>query len=722
MSLNASTFTVLDDLTSRLATESIFAKAGTDEGLIPSYSLLNDILSHLDDASELLPPLRKLRVRLDALLEAARPWDELAERCLRDVVAWLPKALNAARSGARVAPPAFVASEAAAGAASAPAADAANSVPADEMLSLNAGENAELLGEFQVEALDHLQQIEAALLVLDATPDDRDALNGLFRSFHTLKGVSGFLHLVPIHRLAHEVESLLDLARTDRLRLTPPIITEILHSRDAIQELVGQITVALEQGRMPDKLVPVSGLITAVRRLAVPDGEGAHAAASAAPAPVAEAPTPSVNRPAAVAAAPAAVAAAPAAPVSIPVDPASAAAANAAPAARAAASAASSVRVNTEKLDSLVDVVGELVIVQSQLQESARAVDAGAPALVRNLAQLGRITKELQLTAMSLRMVPIKPTFQRMERLVRDLSRDFGKPCAFETRGEETEIDRTVVEEIVDPLVHMVRNSLDHGFEPPEGRRAAGKPEQGRLRLAAYHEGSNLVIELSDDGRGIDRARVLAKARAQGLVPEGATPGPDEICGLIFLPGFSTAEKVTSVSGRGVGMDVVKRNIERLRGQIQIESDTGQGTTFRIRLPLTTAIIDGLLVRVGEERFILPTITVQVALRPARKMLSTVQGRGEVIDYRGKILPLHRLHRIFGVEAAVEDPAAGIVVIVEVGRRVYALLVDDLLNKQEVVIKNLGAFLQGRPGVAGGAILGDGSIALILDPASLCGN
>ncbi|MEO0054207.1 MAG: chemotaxis protein CheA, partial [Verrucomicrobiota bacterium] len=607
---------------------------------------------------------------------------------------WLPAALAAERAGEKPSPPPSVTPSAIVMV----AAEVVSVIEeAEELLALDLAENRELLGEFQVEALDHLQQIEAALLVLDASPDDRDALNGLFRSFHTIKGVAGFLHLGPMHRLAHEVESLLDLARTDRLVLTPAIITEILKSRDALQEMISQITLALEQDKKPDRIVPVSGLIAAVRSLA--RGEDSPSTPSAAP---------SLERNGGPAVS--------AAPVASAVSSASEA-----PAGAAKAGAASSVRVNTEKLDSLVDVVGELVIVQSQLQESARGADAAGTPLSRNLSQLGRITKELQLTAMSLRMVPIKPTFQRMERLVRDLSREFGKPCLFETRGEETEIDRTVVEEIVDPLVHMVRNSLDHGLESIEGRRAAGKPEQGRLRLAAYHEGSNLVVELSDDGRGIDRAKVLAKARGLGLVPEGAVLGPDEICGLIFLPGFSTADKVTAVSGRGVGMDVVKRNIERLRGQIQIDTQPGNGTTFRIRLPLTTAIIDGLLVRVGEERFILPAITVQMALRPARSMLATIQGRGEVLDHRSKILPVRRLHRIFGIEGAQEDPAAAILVIVEVGRTFYALLVDELLNKQEVVIKNLGVYLQGRPGVAGGAILGDGNIALILDPASLGG-
>ncbi|WP_232766567.1 chemotaxis protein CheA [Geminisphaera colitermitum] len=381
-----------------------------------------------------------------------------------------------------------------------------------------------------------------------------------------------------------------------------------------------------------------------------------------------------------------------------------------------------------------MDVVGELVIVQSQLQESARGAVGGTAGgasggdgspLTRNLAQLGRITKELQRTAMALRMVPIKPMFQRIGRVVRDLSRECDKRVRFTTSGDETEIDRTVVEEIVDPLVHMVRNAVDHGLESAEARVAAGKDAVGKISLGAAHEGSTLVIELRDDGRGLDLEKILAKARKQGLVAGDARLAPEEITSLIFLPGFSTAEKVTSVSGRGVGMDVVRRNIERLGGHITIESAAGAGSTFRIRLPLTTAIIDGLLVRVGPDHFILPSTSVRMALRPVRASLASIQareGRREALDHRGKILPLHRLHRRFGIVDAVEDPTAGIVVIVENGDRAYALLVDELVNKQEVVVKNLGGFLQNLPGaagVAGGAILGDGNIALILDPASL---
>jgi two-component system chemotaxis sensor kinase CheA len=585
----------------------------------------------------------------------------------------------------------------------------------DTLLDLNLDENRELLSEFHAEALDHLQQIEAALLALDDKPDDPEALNSIFRSFHTIKGVSGFLHLVPMHTLTHEVESVLDLARNRKLKLTSAIITEILKSRDAVQAMVQQITVALEQGKTPSEVIPVSHLIRAVKRVAAGDQ-------SSAPAPVLVA-----VRTAVVEAAPAVAPIVPFAPPAADAHAAEAPPAKSKSADKGAAGAnaegktgsSSTVRVNTDKLDSLMDVVGELVIVQSQLAESARVLGIEDSSLQRNISQFGRLTKELQHTAMSLRMIPVKPTFQKMERLARDLSRDFGKKVNFQVHGEDTELDRTVVEDIGDPLVHMVRNSLDHGLEMPADRVAAGKPEAGTVLLKAFHEGGNIVIELSDDGRGINPEKILAKAKKQNLIPEHAQPSREEILNLIFLPGFSTAEKVTAVSGRGVGMDVVRRNIEKLRGKIEIVSEVGKGSTFRIKLPLTMAIIDGLVVRVGEDRFILPSTSVQMALRPQKEALSTVHGRGEVLDHRGKILPIHRLHRRFAIPGAIENPWEGIIVIVENNGRASALLVDDMVTKQEVVIKPLGGFLQNLAGVSGGAILGDGGIALILDPASL---
>jgi two-component system chemotaxis sensor kinase CheA len=744
MPIPLETFPPIEDTLNRLAAESVLAQIGRDEGLIPAYSLLGELTELCGAEPQLLAPLQAMRAKLEKRLDSALPFDEATLGALRTVVGWLPGAVAAAKIRQPI--PAFmVAIKTATPFSGAPAvaeAAAANN-SLDVVQSLNLEENRELLGEFRSEAIDHLSQIEAALLILDEKPGDKDALDSLFRSFHTIKGVSGFLHLRSMHVLTHEVESLLDLARNGELRLNPTIVTAILQSRDAVQAMMQQITLALEKGILPNEVIPVSHLISQVKALvagAVTKSPAAPAperpavpAPQPAPAPVwatsspfeqeaafnsPASPTPPVTAPAAVT--PLEQAKAAVASVAAAIGhPKAEAAAPATKAGTGAATAASTVRVNTEKLDILMDVVGELVIVQSQLIESARPVaDDGSP-LHRNVIQLGRITKELQHNAMSLRMVPVKPTFQKMERLARDLARDFGKKVTFVTSGEETEVDRTVVEEIADPLIHMVRNSMDHGVEPPSERLAKGKTEFGTIELKAYHQGSNIIIELRDDGRGIDPEKILARAVKLKLVAEGEPHAREDILNFIFLPGFSTAEKVTAVSGRGVGMDVVKRNIDKLRGKVEIDSVVGKGTTFRIKLPLTMAIIDGLVVRVGAERFILPSTSVQMALRPTREAFTTVHGRGEVLDHRGRILPLHRLHRRFGIAGAIETPWEGIVVIMETNGRVSALLVDEMVNKQEVVIKNLGAYLHGLAGVAGGAILGDGNIALILDPASL---
>lgn len=721
MPLAPESFQALDDSLSRLAAESILAQVGRDDGLIPSYSLLGEMREIAAGEPALRDAISAVHGVLDKHLDAAQPFDEPTLAELRRLIAWLPDALEAAKAGRAPAP--FAAAPAAPTAAPVAAASEDHG-PADVLLELNFGENQELLTEFYAEAVDHLQQIEAALLILDQQPGEPEALNSLFRSFHTIKGNAGFLGLVPMHTLAHEVESLLDLARNRELRLTPAIVTEILRSRDALQLLTQQIAVALEKGHLPSTIVPVSHLISAVKLLAHPDS--APATAAPAPAAVAAAPvetpveTPVATPAASAAPAAAANAVAPAA--DAPAAPAAGgAAANAIEAQATTKSAAGgqTVRVNTEKLDSLMDVVGELVIVQSQLIESARGITEENSAMQRNVAQLSRIAKELQHTAMSLRMIPIKPTFQKMERLSRDLARNFGKKVHFQVSGEDTELDRTVVEEIADPMVHMVRNALDHGLELPDVRVAAGKPESGTVHLSAYHQGSNIVIELQDDGRGIDPDKIFKKAVEKGILPANASLTREECYALIFAPGFSTAEKVTAVSGRGVGMDVVKRNIEKLRGKIEITSEVGKGSVFKIKLPLTMAIIDGLVVRVGTDKFILPSTSVQMAMRPPKEAITTVHGTGEVLELRGKILPLHRLHRRFGIPADATQPWDGIVVIVEHSGRVSALLVDEMVSKQEVVIKNLGAFMQGLPGVAGGAILGDGNIALILDPASL---
>jgi two-component system chemotaxis sensor kinase CheA len=317
-------------------------------------------------------------------------------------------------------------------------------------------------------------------------------------------------------------------------------------------------------------------------------------------------------------------------------------------------------------------------------------------------------------------MVPVKPTFQKMARLVRDLAKKSGKKVEFVMSGEDTELDKTVVDNIGDPLIHMIRNSVDHGIEEnPRKRLEAGKDEVGHVHLRAYHKGGNIYIEVQDDGRGLDRAAILAKAIERGLIREGENVSDREIYNQIFHPGFSTAKRITDVSGRGVGMDVVKRSIEGLRGQVDIMSEPGMGTIFTIRLPLTLAIIDGMVIRVGKDRYIVPTLSVVQSIRPDAGNLSSVLNRGAMLSVQDRLIPLFQVARLFDIEGAVEDPLTGTVVVVEDNGKQTGLLVDELLGQQQIVIKPLGDLLQGTPGLSGGAIMPDGKVGLILDVAGL---
>lgn len=323
---------------------------------------------------------------------------------------------------------------------------------------------------------------------------------------------------------------------------------------------------------------------------------------------------------------------------------------------------------------------------------------------------------------MSLRMVTVKATFQKMARLVRDVAAKSGKKVALSITGEDTELDRNVVEQISDPLVHMIRNAVDHGIEAPKDRAAAGKDEQGQLSLLAYHQGGSIVIEIRDDGRGIDRTRVFEKAVKKGLVPPDTNLSQlsaTEVFNMIFLPGFSTAEQVTDLSGRGVGMDVVRRNIEALRGKIEIESTVGEGTTFRMRLPLTLAIIDGMIVRVGQSRYVIPTLSIEQSFRPEIDDVHYVVDRGECVRVRGAVLPLYRLKAIFDQADGCEQLSDGILIVVEVDGQRSCLFVDEIVGQQQVVIKSLGLSRDRCVGLSGGAIMTDGKVALIVDVGSL---
>lgn len=379
----------------------------------------------------------------------------------------------------------------------------------------------------------------------------------------------------------------------------------------------------------------------------------------------------------------------------------------------------SSIRVSVEKVDQLINLIGELVITNAMLEQRSSTLDPmGHERLLNSISQLGRNTRELQEAVMSIRMMPMDFVFSRFPRMVRDLASKLGKKVDFITNGAATELDKGLIERIVDPLTHLVRNSIDHGIEMPAARVAAGKSEAGRLFLSAGHQGGNIVIEVSDDGGGLNRERILAKASENGLaVSENMTD--EEVWQLIFAPGFSTAEQVTDVSGRGVGMDVVKRNIASMGGTVDIRSARGFGTTISISLPLTLAILDGMSIRSGEEIYILPLSFVVESLQPVREDIRDIAGRGRVLKVRGEYLPLIPLYQMFDIDARITDPAEGIVVILETEGKKAALFVDELVGQQQVVVKNLEANYRKVAGISGATILGDGGVALILDVAAL---
>ncbi|MBA2077223.1 chemotaxis protein CheA [Rhodanobacter sp. PCA2] len=393
----------------------------------------------------------------------------------------------------------------------------------------------------------------------------------------------------------------------------------------------------------------------------------------------------------------------------------------AAPAAAREASAAGhadggSIRVGIDKVDALIDMMGELVITQSMLNDIGANFDLSQLERLREgLAQLERNTRELQDSVMRIRMLPIGTVFNRFPRLVRDLERKLGKQVKLELHGEHTELDKTVLEKIGDPMVHLVRNAIDHGLELPRQRRAAGKPEAGTLRLDAHHEGGNIVVRISDDGAGLNHERIRAKAVERGLVPPDQPLGDDEIAALIFEPGFSTAAQATDLSGRGVGMDVVRRNVRDLGGSVGVKSVAGQGSVFTIALPLTLAIIDGLVTAVGGERYIVPLISIVESLRLPADAVRRTAGGGEVFRFRDEYLPVIRLHRAFGCADAVTEIGRGIVVVVEDGGQRVGLLVDELVGQQQAVIKSLEKHYRQVQGVSGATIVSDGSVALIVD-------
>jgi two-component system chemotaxis sensor kinase CheA len=543
----------------------------------------------------------------------------------------------------------------------------------------------ELGALFVGDALDHLATIESTILQLETAPGDAKLLNDVFRPFHTVKGNAGVLGLMSIREFAHHLETLLDLVRSGKHAMGTAEVEVVLGSVDLLALIIRELPARAAGQAGTDVSQRRAELLDAVAAL-IAGGE-AHAASPPVAAAGATAAPPSTDRGTAKR--------------------------------ERADESQSTVKVNTRKLDALLDMVGELVIAQSILAEDPELVRMRDERLNDRLGQLKRITSELQRSAMAMRMVPIRQTFQKMARLVRDMAREFDKPITLVASGEETELDRRVVEHLTDPLMHLIRNCIDHGIEGAPERAAAGKPVTAELRLSAAHQAGNIVVQVSDDGAGLDTDRIRATAIARGLVHADATLTPADIHQLIFQPGFSTAARVTETSGRGVGMDVVRRNVEALRGRIDIQTSAGRGTTFTIRLPLTLAIVDGLVLSVGAERFVIPTFAVRESLRPLPEQVHTLEGRPRIVCVRDRLIPLLHLGSVFGIAGARADIAESTVIIVEDEDRPVALVVDELLGKYEVVIKSLGDAFGTIRGVAGGAILGDGRIGLILDAAGL---
>jgi two-component system, chemotaxis family, sensor kinase CheA len=566
----------------------------------------------------------------------------------------------------------------------------------------------EMLHDFVVEAREHLSSIENLALQLEQNKADTDAVHSLFRSFHSIKGLAAFLDLGRIQRLAHEVESMLDLVREDRLSVSPALIDAVLAGSDFLVQCVD----AVEAGNLSD--VPAMEPVLIERLQALSKGQtefGAHGKPNVDP-PGASTEFDRSADDARAAEADSQKSAAAVAPGSGAEQKGSRT--------RSATADRQSIRVETSKLDHLMDMVGEMVIAESLIRNELGMMNQLQGPLQRKLTRLAQITSEVQRTTMGLRMVPIEPLFSRTVRIVRDLARQFGKSVEIEQDGSETEIDKSILEDLADPLMHMVRNAVDHGIESPEEREAAGKPRTARVSLSAYHLSGQIVVQIQDDGRGIDPEKILAKARQKGLV--GDEPlDKKQILDLIFAPGFSTAEKITSVSGRGVGMDVVRRQMDNLRGRIEIDSEVGKGTTFTLKLPLTRAIIDGLVVAVGDCQYVVPVTSVREVLRPSPEHVYKVQQRGEMVDVHGRMLPVVRLHQRFNVEPMETELHKAVLVVAEAVGRQFCLMVDELIGKQEVVIKSLGSLLGSIEGVSGGTILGDGRVGLVLDIHSLGG-
>ncbi|MCB9480842.1 MAG: chemotaxis protein CheA [Desulfobacteraceae bacterium] len=582
-----------------------------------------------------------------------------------------------------------------------------------EAKPLSASEDISLYIEFAQESIENLEKAEVDLIELEENPEDSSLINSVFRAFHTIKGVSGFLELDSINLLAHKTETLLDRIRQKEIDPNSEVTDIILKSVDLMKKMINDILFTAEsQGSISKKEWEIESFIEVIDNVSeeqkdIPIGELLVKDKVVRPEDVERGlerqklePSKKIGE------------------ILSEESGVSKKDIHKALIKQSKLRKNSyAVKVDTEKLDALVDLTGELVIAQSILKELSRGKDLDNRFL-QSLGQMNQIISSVQKISMSMRMVPIGNTFQKMIRVVRDVSSNLGKKVELFMEGKDTEVDRNMVDALYEPLVHMVRNSVDHGIENPSERKAKGKDGCGKIILSSYHKAGNIVIEITDDGKGLDKDFLIEKAVKKGIVSEPERLGEKDIFNLIFHPGFSTAENVTDVSGRGVGMDVVKEAIENLKGHLDISSKKDEGTKFIIRLPLTMAIIDGMLIRVGKEKYIVPTMSILEAVPFEKKNYFTVEKKGEMIKARNELIPLVRLNML--CNALYDDKNENLLVlIVENKGEKCGLLLDELLGKDEFVIKNLGNIFKDTKVFSGGAILGDGRVGLIIDIAGL---
>lgn len=583
-------------------------------------------------------------------------------------------------------------------------------------------ETQEIVDYFLTESREALVEVEPLLISLESdggTPD-RDSIDRIFRLFHSMKGSAGFLEFSHVESVTHHAETLLDMVRQGQKALDEDVVNLLCRAVDFTNDALDVIESTYSDN---DLAANASGLINRLKEAT------SAPAAPAAPAAVSEDSLAVVSAPAGDAKPSNALEAAllssgALAPTELAKNnnPEAAEAAEAAPSAPEPKKRrrAEYLRVDVRKLDQLMDLMGELIIAETAVTHGPAAAEAGVDGLPNAAVQLNRVTRGLQDVVMSLRMVPIEPTFKKMVRLVRDLSKRQSKKVQLEIEGQETEVDKSVVEAIADPMVHLIRNAIDHGIESEEDRIAAGKPPEGHVQLAARQQAGEIRIVVRDDGKGLAREQILAKAISKGLVNgDGSELSDNEVFRLIFEPGFSTAAAVTDISGRGVGMDVVKQNIEAVKGRVDIESKLGVGTTFTLRIPLTLAIIEGMLVQVGDTRFTIPMLSIRETVRVDGCQVTRLTNGQQVVKIRQQLVPLFRLNEFYNIQSKTERIEDGLLVVVEDGHDMLCLLVDELVGQRQTVIKSLSGYLGNVRGLAGCTVLGDGSISLIIDVAKL---